>query len=258
MKNYLTIFVLVVLVVIGTTSCTFVSKYRLKQVVKESNRECPMEVEDIGTLTSIRYDESSNMVVFNYTFSADNKELFKLLQSDTALAKSMIRVDYSDNDTDIQNILELVVDAECGIREVYTCRGQEISAELSNTECRELLNNPPSEQERNRLTLQLVVSAMRAACPEDLGDGMVITSVYDNGTDVIIYIEVPDYMIDALDDLSYYELKASLREEMQTEDMKEIVETCIANNRGFVYHYVGRSSYKKLDVRLSPEDLRSL
>lgn len=257
MKKFLAILTLLAIVATATTSCTFAGKYRLKNDIEEANKNCPMEAEDLGTLTSIRYDESSDMVVFNYVVSADSKDIITLFQSDPALTKTMMRVNFSADNTDVQNLLKEIVDAGCGIRAVYTHGHQDVSVELSCAECRELLNNPPSEQEKNRLSLLLVVSSMNGMCPIDMGDDMIMESIYDTGSDMVYSIKVPDDMLVALNQ-GRDDLVAGLRNGLASENMKQIVKTCIVNNRGIVYRYAGSISGERYEIRFPVEDLRSL
>lgn len=257
MKKLLAIFTLVAFVAIGTTSCKFVGKQRLKQDIEASNEDCPSEVEGLGTLSSIQYDEYSNMVVFNFSLSSDNKDVFEMMQSDPAFVKNMIRIAFSDETADSKDCLKMVVDADGGMRAVFGYGGQEVSAELSNAECRELLSNPLSEQEQNKMMLSTVVNAVNATCPIDLGDGMIIERFYDDGTDVVVSIDTSDDLVAVLSDMRD-DLNDMMREIMSGEDMKEMVEVCIANNRGVVYRYVGKNSGEKVNVRFSPEQLRTL
>lgn len=258
MKKLFTLSALILVLLCGTTSCTFIGKSRLKLDIEASNKDCPIEVDGLGTLESITYDEDANMVVFRYRLSSDNKEIFDMMQADSSFAGNMLRIGFSDQDSDIRNCLEMVVKANGGMRAVFSYKNQEITAELSNAECRDMLNNPPSEKEQDRMMLSTVVNAMNATCPIDLGDGMIIERIYDDGTDIVFSVEAPDSDVAALGS-HRDELRNGMLEILSSdEDTKELVQMCVSNARGIVYRFVGKNSGRKVNTRFSPEQLRSM
>lgn len=257
MKKLFAIFAVLTLLAVGTTSCKFVGKSRLKLDIEASNKDCPIPIEDLGTLESIEYDEDANMIVFTYKLSSDNEEVFNMMQADPSLAKNMLRIGFSDSDSDIRNCLKMVTDADGGMRAIFQYGSQRITAELSNTECKDMLNNPVSEQEQSKMMLTTMVNAMNASCPEDLGDGVIIERIYDDGTDVIFSAEAPDYVVAELN-ANRNELTDIYKEVVAGDDMKELVELCAKNNKGIMYQFVGKNSGQKVNTRFSPEQLRNL
>lgn len=111
--------------------------------------------------------------------------------------------------------------------------------------------------------LSEVVNIMNNECPEDLGDGMSITNVYEKGNDIIIRIEMSDDQQGIISVMNQYpelmkEVVATMVNSLKSEEGTEmLIYLIIEENKNLTFEFVNSVTGEKAQLTLTPRDLAS-
>lgn len=111
MKKLLSI-LFVMTLVLGVAACAPVD--RLKQDIKRSNKDCPMDLGGGLKITKFTYDESTSECVMhlNLPSGIDVEDLDR----EKVEMKQALMAAFSGSDKEIKDMLELLADADSGMR----------------------------------------------------------------------------------------------------------------------------------------------
>ena len=110
------------------------------------------------------------------------------------------------------------------------------------------------------VSLADVIVGFNSLCPEDIGDGMYMNSMYMDGVYCVMEVVVDEdyYDLGSFDfsGLSKYD-RLSLLDTFADDDFKEFLALIVSENRGFAFRYVGDMSRDYVDVKFSVADLKT-
>ena len=107
--------------------------------------------------------------------------------------------------------------------------------------------------------LETAVALANEECPLDCGDGMYITKIYTEGSNVVFRCEAPSDVVAALNDPYGYSAAHDAMVEMANydSDTRELVELCIDAEYGMTFLYIDEYGYSA-EVSLSYRELARL
>lgn len=230
----------------------------LKAQIESGKKHCPMSLGIAGKLTDMSYDESSHEVNFVITLNKQISDV-KTLQDDPSSARQAMRLSLQKGN--MKKLLEMMVDANASLEITYKNRGSrdEFKLNYSAAELKEILDNPMSEEETNRLLLSNQVNSEKRRMPYTIERGLKVIDLQDN-EDALVYVcEVNEdlYDIDEMEN-SRDELKANMRQLLKDPAMRQQAEILSSLGKGFEYDYIGKSSGKKVAVAFTSDELAKI
>ncbi|MDE5807897.1 MAG: hypothetical protein K2H76_07240 [Muribaculaceae bacterium] len=256
MKKCLNLLMLLVMT-LSLASCGGSDKV-LKAQIESGKKHCPMSLGMAGKLTSMAYDESNREVKFVITL---NKQLtdIKDLQADPESARQAMRLALQKGN--MKHLLELMVDADASLNITYKNRGSkdEFTLNFSAPELKEILDNPMSEEETNKLLLQNQINSEKRRLPYRIENGLNVVGIEDNGKSLVYKCEVDEDLYD-IDEMGKGkdEMKENMRKMMKDRSMRQQAEVLSSLNKGFEYDYIGKTSGKNVVVAFSSQELAEI
>ncbi|MDE6028627.1 MAG: hypothetical protein K2G23_11195 [Muribaculaceae bacterium] len=256
MKKCLNLLMLLVMT-LSLASCGGSDKV-LKAQIESGKKHCPMSLGMAGKLTSMAYDESNREVKFVITL---NKHLtdIKDLQADPESARQAMRLALQKGN--MKHLLELMVDADASLNITYKNRGSkdEFTLNFSAPELKEILDNPMSEEETNKLLLQNQINSEKRRLPYRIENGLNVVGIEDNGKSLVYKCEVDEDLYD-IDEMGKGkdEMKENMRKMMKDRSMRQQAEVLSSLNKGFEYDYIGKTSGKNVVVAFSSQELAEI
>lgn len=253
MKKCLNLLVLLVMCV-AMAGCGGSDKV-LKAQIESGKKHCPMSLGMAGKLTSMAYDESNREVKFVISL---NKQIsnVKDLQQDPETARQAMRLALQKGN--MKKLLEMMVDADASLNITYKNRGSkdEFTLNFTAPELKEILDNPMSEEETNKLMLQNQLKSEKNRLPYKIDRGLNVVGIEDNGNMLVYKCEVDEDLYD-IDEMgnSKEELKENMRKMMKDRSMRQQAEILSSLNKGFEYDYVGKTSGKSVIVAFTAKEL---
>ena len=250
-------FLMLLVMTLSLASCGGSDKV-LKAQIESGKKHCPMSLGMAGKLTSMAYDESNREVKFVITL---NKQLtdIKDLQADPESARQAMRLALQKGN--MKQLLELMVDADASLNITYKNRGSkdEFTLNFSAPELKEILDNPMSEEETNKLLLQNQINSEKRRLPYRIETGLNVVGIEDNGKSLVYKCEVDEDLYD-IDEMGKGkdELKENMRKMMKDPAMRQQAEVLSSLNKGFEYDYIGKTSGKNVVVAFSSQELAEI
>lgn len=227
----------------------------LKEQIESGKKHCPMSLGMAGKLTTMSYDESKREVKFVITLNKQISDV-KDLQQDPESARQAMRLALQKGN--MKKLLEMMVDAEASLNITYKNRGSkdEFTLNFSAAELKEILDNPMSEEETNKLSLQNQINSEKKRLPYKIERGLNVVGIEDNGSSLVYKCEVDEDLYD-IDEManSKDELKENMRKMMKDPAMRQQAEVLSSLNKGFEYNYSGKSSGKNVVVAFTADEL---
>ncbi len=230
----------------------------LKAQIESGKKHCPMSLGMAGKLTSMSYDESNREVKFVITLNKQISDV-KDLQQDPETARQAMRLALQKGN--MKKLLEMMVDAEASLNITYKNRGSKdgFTMNFSAPELKEILANPMSEEETNKLLLQNQLNSEKRRLPYKIDRGLNVVGIEDTGASLVYKCEVDEELYD-IDEMgnSKEELKENMRKMMKDRSMRQQAEVLSSLNKGFEYDYVGKTSGKNVVVAFTAKELAEI
>ena len=280
---------LMLLAVLLLTACAQSS--RLKSIVESKNADCPYKVEEDLTVNKVELVDK-NTVVFYMELSPgidevmildeedeEYDEIYKEVLSDVLLEWLV------ESDSPYIDVVNAVIDEEGYIIcELQNSKGKTLNCEFSafrlkkaqeaNGETIDSVDSDDddidlddiSEEDLDAMdddtveeVLKLGIKQADSSMPEDLGDGLTMTSIRLKDTNLVYTVECDE------DEVSIETLKQA-KKEMKTsmvdmvkeadDDMKFICKALVRTNRGMDYRFVGEVSRESVTIHLTINDIK--
>ncbi|MDE5868987.1 MAG: hypothetical protein K2H18_02040 [Muribaculaceae bacterium] len=251
-------FVLIVALTIMVAACGGKNDAVLKAQIESGKKHCPMNLGMAGKLTSMSYDEENGVVNFDISL---NKQLtdVKELQADQESAKEAMR--YSLSKGDMNKLLEMMVDAQAGLKITYKNRGSKDEFELAFTpeELKNIYDNPMSEEDANKMLLASQVKSEKNKLPYSIDRGLKVTSIEDAGSKLVYVCDVDENLFD-IDEMgaAKEEVKGNMEKMLKDRSMRKQAEVLASLNKGFEYKFVGNTSGKSVVIEFTAAELGEL
>lgn len=249
-------FLMLVVVAVMFVSCG--GDTALKMQIESGQKHCPMNLGMAGKLTSMSYNEDDKEVDFLFTVNPQVMDV-KAMEADPENTKNTLRLSLSKGD--MKKLLQMMVDAGASLKVTYKNRGKkdEFVTTFSADELKNILDNPMSEEETNKLILSSQIKSERNKLPYNIEKGLKVTDIQDNGAMLTYVCEVDEDLYE-LDEMgaAKEELKGNMRKMLKDRSMRQQAEILASLNKGFEYKYVGVPSGKSVVVSFSAAELEEI
>ena len=251
----------VLLLALLCTACD-TPRSRLATAVKAENAKCPSHFE-YGEITSVAMDGGD--VAYQCTYDDEVMNYINMLHAAGAL-KDFMKGSVASimSDEDYKQVLDLIVEAEAGLR--FDIRGKggdsSVSVTLSADDIREIVTSGTPAIDATMTMMKAMCTAANEACPVEVDAATTLVSVAIEGDSMIVYNYTGDEKILGMSvaDLPVAEMKDIYRDDIKNPDgnMREVAEICASCNVGLSMIYKGSSSGKTLSITFTADELQQL
>ncbi len=154
------------------------AKNRLKEVVDEVNKQCPISLGQIVKMMGATY--SDDRVAVRYVI---DERLMKIdvMHRNEELMKKQILATYSQPEGDIKKFVDVILDSQAALQFIYegSLTGEKFALDISPEELRKAQEGDVlSAEDHYALSLQMI----NAQAPITISEGMVLTCMRDEGS----------------------------------------------------------------------------
>lgn len=123
------------LLLVITTGC---KETKLKTVIEIANKQCPMDMEQAGKITSIVYDGTNVVYTFNLNEAITD---IKVLNTNPESMKDGIYTMFQNPSKEIKELLNLVVECNAGLQMKFigSKSGEQATCEINADELKKML-----------------------------------------------------------------------------------------------------------------------
>ena len=227
---------------------------KLKTVIGVANKQCPIDMGAVGTITSIIYD--GNNVVYTLNMNEEITNI-KILKDNPESMKSSITMMFQNPAADVKEMLKLMAKCNSGLHMIFVGNksGEQAVCELTAEELKEVINTnaDPAQSAQTKLEAQLPMQASEEVIVEKIeviGESVVYICSVDEELCPISQIEE-----------NAAEVKEGIVSTLasQTDPATQIfIKTFIDNNKSIAYRYIGKESGQQYDVIIPLSDLKKM
>ena len=241
---------------ISLQSCGNPDVEKLEKFVNEIDSQCPFSMGMLGEMKSATYDKDANVVRL---VVANVDELFTntFANANSDFGKQSLKASYSNPES--KEMLELMVNAGASMEMVYEGANESYTIALSNSELKDVLENPISEEEADNLLLQSQIEFVNSSCPIETEPGIVSTGVVDEGGNIIYKYRVDEnmYSMSTVEDIQN-QLRSTIQQSIVGDiGFNRLCQLIARANKGLLYQYYGSQSGDTVDISFSNDELRS-
>ena len=230
---------------------------KLAKIVKEANKQCPIEMEIGFSIERIAYENGN--VVFTYVL---NDEIVNVgnLKKNPDLLKQSVTASLSNPKGDVKALLDLATEENVSLHFVFKGKqkGEIVDVSLTPDELKTAANSPSVTPEEK---LKANVEAANATFPQVVDPSITVEKMVLEGSNVVYYYKVDEDIV-GIDKLksSSDGLKSNVRSALTFggQAMAIFIEMVLDTDRGIVYRYVGNKSGEQLEILFAPDELREI
>ncbi len=255
LKNIKALTILLLLVLAGACSKNENCE-RLRAEVEAADRSCPKSLGVSGSLESIEYDKSANMVVMRYVMNPAYVDLDAIRDASDEQKNAMGNFLKGESG---RQMLDLLSAAGASIRLVFRAGDnvEPLSIELNADDIREIAAD--TDLTDNKLDqIRDIVAAEDRQCPDDYGSGVVLTQVALENGFMVYHISMPDGIdLTTSEKVADYRnaLVGSLRSSMESNPlMRNTVDLLQSVGYGLRYRLV-RPDSTNLIIDIMPDEI---
>lgn len=234
---------------------------KLKAAIEIANKQCPMDMGEVGKITSVVYD-GSNVV---YTFNVDEENVnIKALRDNPESMKESMMVMYQNPTKEVKTLLDLVVKCNAGLQMIFIGKdsGNKATCELTTDEIKKALNAEVGTSESNMSKLEAQVKMANLQFPMQASEEMLIEKL-ELDDKSIAYICRVDEDLCGIDQLknNYDAVKEGIVESLKSQTdlaTQQFIKICINCERSIVYRYIGKQSGTQFDVEVTVDELKDM
>lgn len=254
-----------VVMIILTTCAVAVScgketaQAQLAAMIQQENKLMPQKIEGVGTMTAMKYDEDKNNLVYEVTVDESLITIADFRGAKDQVERAMLLYLVGSDDKDVKELMEKVQQAEAGI--VFSCTGsqtgEKVNLVVSNKAITETVAKNMDPATMKMETFKTKVEAENQKCPYPVDEGLRMTRVYDDGSNLVYECEVDEdvYDIDALEG-SIGDMKEGIAEIFSDPAARGEIEIFAEAGRGVKYLYKGAKSGKSVSIVFTPSELK--
>ena len=233
---------------------------KLKKEIHSADAVCPISYGLGGDLISIKYHEKDNMVLMYYSLNEELSSHVFLKQNKDNMMKQF-RLSLSHDNS--RQMLKDIVNAKASLMVIYKTpsTGKTIKFSLPYEELKGIKDNPLSELEIKKMSLENSIVMQNSTLPAKVDEGMVQTKVSIVDNNVIYYYELDEdlYDIKSMKKMPG-ELKDGIRQELKSmrkdPTIQRELQIMNALGMGYMYRYYGKTSKDYVDVIFTSDELR--
>lgn len=227
---------------------------KLRDGIKEANKQCPISLGILGEMTSITFEDG--VLLFSYDIDETYFNVATLAQDRQAMKNNM-KTMLSNPQGDVRTLMQLVIDADCKLKTTMHGRTSDAvaSATFKADELEEIMNSEVTPHEK----LVMSIQSTQAQLPLNADVGMMVTELKLEGDDVVYVVEMDESMYSVS---MVRENKAAVKETIvnNVRNMgpieREFIKLVINDDANLVYRYATSSGH--VDVKITNAELREL
>lgn len=252
MKRTLLNIILACSILLSLAGCDS-NSLRLRKLIKELNKECPMPLGEIGQMDKACYH--GNTVSFEYSINNINTDFLNIV----GLHQFMINSYCTNTDTTFRQLLKAIVDAKANLRVIFSNMNGATKTSTETTFSNEELAQCLNIDDDPESALHNIMEGIRMQMPIQLSEGMVNSAVSMDEEYLSYSIQCNEDLIDINDvQANEEEAKAAMKELIATSTdptFVKMIELLRTTHRGLAYHYIGTTSDKESVISITPEEL---
>lgn len=256
MKHYL-LATLLLLTSFGFYSCDS-SKEELKAKIEAANKECPIDLGLVGSISSYQFDEDADEVIITMTISKELPIKINVLNKLKNTLKRAMLGNWANSPSGRQLMKEIVkADSKLTFIMQLEEGNENLKIRLTKDEIKDLAErkiDPVSPRE----ILEINVTSTNAQCPMQVDEYTTLSSAALEGNYFVFNYSIDENMV-PIESIEQNEaaVKATLQEAIASPDpmMKQMIKVCKNANTGLKYRYVGDISGSACVITLEPSEL---
>lgn len=234
---------------------------KLKTVIAVANKQCPLDMGEVGKITSIIYD--GNNVVYTLNMNEEITDI-KMLKDNPEIMKSSIKMMFQNPAADVKQMLKLMTECNSGLYMIFVGNksGEQAVCELTAEELKEVINTnaDPAQSGQTKLEAQLKMANLQF--PMQASEEVIVEKIEVIGESVVYICSVDEELcpISQIEE-NAAEVKEGIVSTLasQTDPATQIfIKTCIDNNKSIAYRYIGKESGQQYDVIIPLSDLKKM
>lgn len=234
---------------------------KLKAAIEIANKQCPVDMGEVGKITSIVYD--GNNVIYTFNVNEENVNI-KALRDNPESMKESIMVMSQHPTQEVKTMLELVVKCNAGLQMIFVGNdsGNKATCELTTDEIKKALNAEVGTTENSLARLEAQVKMANLQFPMQAGEEILIEKLELDDKSITYICRVDEDLCDIEQlESSYDAVKEGIVEELtsQTDAPTQLfIKTCVDCNKSIVYRYIGDESEAQFDVEITVDELKGM
>lgn len=210
---------------------------RLKLEVEKADRACPSSMGMLGDVLKVKYDDNAKEVQLYFSLNDDLGGV-SALKDNEAVARQSLKLALAKGEA--TELLDLMVKAGAGLAVNYESQSsdQSFQFKIGSEELKEINEMEMSNEEINKILLDNQIMMENIRCPYEVGPGMEMVRVFDDGDNVNYFCRLDDeiYDIEMLRE-SAEGVKQSMEGLFGDPAVQKQIEMICTLNKGFMYQY---------------------
>lgn len=258
MRTYIKIIVIAFLCLL-TSSCEDGKIKYLKQQIELLNTQLPMNCGIGGDWISVKYNEESKTVQMYYVVSNEWIEASLFQKSNQNKIREQFRLSLSSSKDN--EFIRDIDKAGVGLLVSYksSTSGKSTSYKMTNQELREILANPMSADEVNKIMLNNMIELQNSMCPKEDENGTLAKVELVNGNIVYYYQLDEDFVSIPLLKRSKSEIHKNIedafKQSINDYTTQRELNVLIKTNTGYQFRYFGNKTKDYVDIIFTPQEL---
>lgn len=234
---------------------------KLKAVIAVANKQCPIDMGEVGTVTSITYDGDNVVYTLNMN---ENFTDISVLKDNPESMKESIKIMFGNPSKEVKQLLELVAECNAGLemRFVGKDSGEQAVCGLTTEELKETLKSDadPSQSESSKLEAQVKMANLQF--PMQASDEIIVEKI-EIIDDAVTYLCVVDEDLCPVKQIeaNAVEVKKGIVATLagQADAATQLfLQTCINCDKNVTYRYTGKQSGAQYDVVITVPELKKM
>lgn len=228
-------------------------------MVEKANRSCPIDLNGVGTITSISTEGKQVVYHVQYDNTLINLDLVK--QNRETMKKAYLLSAYIQNAQGNNNgdkLMQILIEQGYGISIDFSSGSDEFRISISPQEIatywqQDRLN--PTEAIRGIIDMQ--VKLFHETLPQAIDSGLICTNISVEDNNVVYRVETDEeqYPISNFEDNKKM-LKEELYMAWKVEPlMRNMLSLCKVAHTGIIYRFVGNTSRDSCDIVIDADDI---
>lgn len=244
--------------ILSVTGCQDV---KLKAAIEIANKQCPMDIGEVGMITKIIYDGSN--VVYTFNVNEESVNVKGLRESPEDMKESMMMM-YQNPTKEVKELLKLVVKCKAGLQMNFIGKesGEKASIELTSDEIEKAINADMSASESDKSKLEAQVKIANLQFPMQVSEEVLIEKMELNDKSAIYICRVDEDLCDINQLKSNSKaVKEGITESLadQTDKSTQLfIKLCVNDNKSIVYRYIGNQPENALDIEITVDELKGM
>lgn len=246
------------LLMVFISSC---QESKLKAVVAIANKQCPMDMGEVGTITSIIYDGDN--VVYSLNLNESITDI-SVLKKNPESMKESVKTMFQNPAAEVKQMLQLVTECNAGLQMIFIGKdsGEKAVCEITSEELKNILKTEGDSSQSEQAKLEAQVKMANLQFPMQASPQILIEKMEISNESVVYICKVDE------DACPISQIEANAKEvkqgivatlAAQSDPATQLfLKTCINNDKNIAYKYIGTKSGKEYEVVVTLPELKKM